>query len=160
MDQPLPFALGRCTALLVLSPREAYVADSAERSPRGLDGEWFLARLLHTADGGSHWRALSWRRTVFSRWRYPGYPNWPPEHILGIYCTDGKLIIPHRDEWVPFEPGGESLWQASFNGASWSVRRLRFMDYETRDNPAPIPEIDPALSLPASIQRTGGASRP
>ena len=119
-----------------------------------------LGGVLHPVDGGSHWRALPWRRTIFSRWRHPGYPNWPPEGVLGICRTNGQLSITHRDEWVPFEPGGESLWQSSFDGANWAVRRLRFLDYEARDNPAPIPEIDLALSLPASIQPPSRVSHP
>lgn len=158
MDQPLPFILVRYTALLVLSTCEAYVAGSTERKPRGLDGEWYLARVLHTVDGGLHWRALPWRRTFFSRLRHPGFPNWPPEFVLGMRRTDDGLFITHRDEWVPFEPGGESLWEARFDGVNWSVRRLRFMDYETKDSPALVPEIDLA-SLPTSIQPPNGIPR-
>ena len=143
------------TALLVISAHEAYVAGSSERTPRGPDGEWHLGQVLHTVDGGWHWRALPWRRALCSRWRHPGFPNWPPEFVLSIRQTGDGIFITHRDEWVPFEPGGESLWEARFDGASWSVRQLRFMDYEAKDSPASVPEIDLA-SLPASFQVPSG----
>ncbi len=141
----------RFTALLALSEHEAYVAGSEERTPLGPNGEWYLARLLHTTDGGRHWRKLPWQRTLFSRLRHPGFPNWPPEFVLGIRWTAAGLVITHRDEWVPFEPGGESLWEASFDGTNWRVRFLRLMDYEGEDTPPPVPEID-LLSLPPSIR--------
>ncbi len=158
MDLLPPFTPRGYTALLVLSAHEAYVAGSVERVPKGPNGEWHLAHVLHTSDGGLSWRALPWRRTLLSRWRHPGYPNWPPEFVLGIHQTDEGLFITHRDEWVPYESGGESLWKAHFDGARWSVRRLRFLDYEAIDSPAPIPTVDLA-SLPASIQPPGGWPR-
>ena len=134
------------------------MAGSSERTPKGPNGEWDLARVLHSVDGGRHWRALPWRRAFLSWLRHPGFPNWPPESVLNIRQTDGRLYITHRDEWVPFEPGGESLWESCFDGARWSVRRLRFMDYERRDCPAPVPGIDLA-ALPSSI-RAPDASAP
>ena len=142
----------RYTALLVLSEQEAYVAGSEERIPCGPNGEWYLARLLHTIDAGRHWQTLPWHRTLRSRLRHPGFPNWPPEFVLGIHQSAGRLVIMHRDEWVPFEPGGESLWEASFDGRNWRVRFLRLMDYERDDNPTPVSEID-LSSLQPSIQR-------
>ena len=152
MELP-PSTAMRYTALLVLSAQEAYVAGSEKRTPLGPNGEWHLARLLHTTDGGRHWQALPWHRPLRPRLRHPGFPNWPPEFVLGIYQSAGRLVITHRDEWVPFEPGGESLWEASFDGRSWRVRFLRLMDYEREDNPTPLPEID-LSSLPLPIQRT------
>ena len=151
MELP-PATTLRYTALLVLSDHEAYVAGSEERTPLGPNGEWFLARLLHTTDGGRHWQTLSWHRTLWSRLRHPGYPNWPPEFVLGIHQTDGRLVVTHRDEWVPFEPGGESLWETSFDGRSWQVNFVRLVDYDGEDNPTQVPEID-LSSLPPSIQR-------
>jgi hypothetical protein len=37
---------------------------------------------------------------------------WPPEAISELRIDRGRLSMIFRDEWVPFEPGGESLWRA------------------------------------------------
>jgi len=141
---------GSCTAQLVVSATEAYVAFSDERRPSGPNGEPRLARLMHTTDGGLIWTSIPWRRTFLSRLRYSAFPNWPPEGIMSIRLEPSGLTIMHRDEHVIFEPGGESLWQSTFRGSAWSVRRVRRMDYEGGDKAAPFPHI--TLELPPSIR--------
>jgi len=51
-----------------------------------------------------------------------------------------------RDEWVPFEPGGESLWAGTQRSDGlWHVERIRYMDYETSDEAHPPPHVAPRL---------------
>jgi hypothetical protein len=138
------------TAQLVVSEREAYVALSRERCPVGPNGEPRVAVLLHTVDGGEVWKELPWRRTFLSRLLYPGFPNWPPEAVMAIAVEGDSVIIVHRDEHVIFEPGGESLWESVFHGVTWSVRKIRRMDYEGTDSSAAIRQI--TLGLPHTIR--------
>lgn len=138
-----------CTAQLVISDSEAYIAYSETRSPRGPNGEPRIARLIHTADGGKTWKVITWRRHVLSRIRHPGFPNWPPEAIIAVEAKDREVAIIHRDEWVPFEPGGESLWQSTLVRGAWWTKRLRSMNYENADAAMPISHVP--ISLPASI---------
>jgi hypothetical protein len=149
---------GSCTAQLVVSESEAYVAFSDDRRPRGPNGEPRIARLLHTTDGGLTWEATPWRRSLLSRLRYPGFPNWPPEAVIDIALEPEGLTITHRDEHVIFEPGGESLWKSTFRGSAWSVRKVRLMDYERRDHALSIPKV--ALTLPPSIRPPNQALQP
>jgi hypothetical protein len=141
---------GTCTAQLVVSEAEAYVAFSDERKPVGPNGEQRVARRVHTTDGGQSWTDVSWRRTILSRLLHPAYPNWPPEATISIAAGSGGLTIRHRDECVLFEPGGESLWESTFRGKAWSVQKLRLMDYEGSDRAMRIPNI--SLSLPTSVR--------
>jgi len=145
---------GSCTAQLVVSEREAYVAFSDKREPHGPNGEPRVARLLHTVDGGRQWMEVPWRRSLLSRLRHPGFPNWPPEAVLGIAVSTAGLTITHRDEHVIFEPGGESLWESTLRGSAWSVRKVRAMDYDGRDKAVAFPRI--ALNLPPSILPPNG----
>jgi len=138
------------TAQLVVSEREAYVAVSRERRPHGPNGEPRIAVILHTADAGREWKALTWRRSFLSRLRYPAFPNWPPEAVMGMSLDGGRLRIVHRDEHVIFEPGGESLWESTLQGANWSLRRIRRMEYDGGDRSAAMPRI--ALQLPPSMK--------
>ena len=142
--------VGSCTAQLVVSESEAYVAFSIERRPRGPNGEPRVACLLHTTDGGRTWTQMSWRRSVWSQLRHPGFPNWPPEAVISISVHPRGLTITHRDEHVIYEPGGESLWESTFRGSAWSIRKVRLMDYEGNDNTMAIPQL--ALDLPPSIR--------
>ena len=141
---------GSFTAQLVVSEREAYVALSRERRPLGPNGEPRVAVLLHTADGGAVWKELTWRRSFLSRLRHPGFPNWPPEAVMAITVERDCVKIVHRDEHVIYEPGGESLWKSTLHGATWSVRKIRRMDYEGADHSAAIPQI--TLGLPHTIR--------
>ncbi|MGH6692547.1 MAG: hypothetical protein ACREF4_17910, partial [Gammaproteobacteria bacterium] len=72
-----------------------------------------------------------------------------PEAILGIAAGARGLTITHRDEEVLFEPGGESLWESTRRGDTWTVRRLRLMDYNGNDATMVVPQI--TLALPPSI---------
>jgi hypothetical protein len=101
---------GEVTAQLVVSNQEAYVAYSVTRRLLGPNGEPRIARLLHTSNGGQSWSEIPWRRTLWSRISHLGFPTWPPEGVSQIEFIGEQLTITHRDEWVPFEPGGESLW--------------------------------------------------
>ena len=140
---------GSFTAQLVVSEREVYVAVSRQRQPLGPNGEPRIAAILHTADGGETWTELPWNRSLFSRLRHPGFPNWPPEGVLAIALERGEVKITHRDEHVIFEPGGESLWESTLHGGTWSIRKLRRMDYDGADGWAAFPAI--ALSLPSGM---------
>jgi hypothetical protein len=144
---------GSFTAQLVVSEREAYVALSRDRRPAGPNGEPRVAVLLHTVDGGEVWKELPWRRSFLSRLRHPAFPNWPPEAVMTIAVERDVVKILHRDEHVIYEPGGESLWQSTLHGTTWSVRKIRRMDYEGADSSVAIPQI--TLGLPPTIRRPG-----
>lgn len=139
----------RITAQLILSESEAYVAYSSPRQPRGPNGETFQAHLLHTKDGGNTWTQLDWQRSVLSQLQHWGYPTWPPETVSSLEWINNALTITHRDEWVPYEPGGESLWQSVLRDTSWQTEKIRPMDYEGADDPS-ISTIQ--LRLPSTIQ--------
>jgi hypothetical protein len=137
-------SLPRLTAQLVVSDEEAYLAYSVERRHRP-NGEWRIAQLLHTRDAGESWIANPMKRSLWSRVAAP-LATWPPEDILTIELADSSLAIVFRDEWVPFEPGGESLWRATERGGVWHIRRLRLMDYEGEDSPLDPPSVPLALA--------------
>ena len=140
------------TASLVVSPTEAYLAYSDERRTLGHNGEPRISRIVHTRDGGVSWRELPWARTLLSRIRHPGYPTWPPEAVQQMTTRDGLLVITHRDEWVPYEPGGESLWESAFEHGEWHTSRIRVLDYEGRDLASPpvraVAWLPPDFHLP------------
>jgi len=140
---------GSFTAQLVISEREAYVALSRDRRPYGPNGEPRVAVLLHTVDAGKVWKELPWRRSFLSRLRHPSFPNWPPEGVLAIAVERGNLKILHRDEHVIFEPGGESLWESTLQGETWTVRKIRRMDYDGADGSTAYPRI--TLQLPPTM---------
>jgi hypothetical protein len=138
---------------LVVSSTEAYLALSDERQPRGPNGEPRISRIVHTINGGKSWNAIPWTRSVVSILRYPGFPNWPPEAVLEIKKQNGRLTIVHRDEWVPFEPGGESLWRSTLMWGWWWNRKIRAMNYEGSDSAMPPPaaimdQLPPSIKPP------------
>jgi hypothetical protein len=140
----------RLTAQLTLSDTEAFLAYSGRRDPPGPNGEPSIATILHTQDGGITWAQIAWGRGLWSWVRYPGFPTWPPEAVMSMEYTSQGLRITHRDEWVIFEPGGESLWRTTLVDGRWSPARLRYMNYEGRDSPALLSEI--AANLPPAMR--------
>jgi hypothetical protein len=152
LSHPTPSVL---TASLVISTTEAFVAFSDERRTLGPNGEPRISRLLHTRDAGASWRELPWVRSLLSRIRHPGYPTWPPEAVLRMELRNAKLVISHRDEWVPYEPGGESLWESTFDWSEWQAARIRVMDYEGSDAATPpftrvVPSFPRGFTPPVS----------
>lgn len=149
----------RYTAQLLVSSSEAYLASTRERQPWGLCGESRIADIFHTQDGGASWEVLHWRRSLLSVFRL-GFPTWPPEAVLSLTLDGSKLIVTHRDEWVPFEPGGESLWESTLDGRYWRTRKIRAMDYEGSDHPGAVPSIE--LDLPETMlaNRPNGFQNP
>jgi hypothetical protein len=140
----------RLTAQLVISERELVLAYSCFRLEPGPNGEFHVARLFRTADGGARWSPVSLVRTWFNRLRYWGFPVWPPEAVSSLAVCGQGIEMLFRDEWVPFEPGGESLWRAQLTASGhWRVSRIRLMRYETDEPAIPVPEI--ALDLPTSV---------
>ena len=140
----------RLTAQLVLSDREVVLAYSYLRGDPGPNGESHVARLFRTTDGGASWSSVSMARTWFDRVRFWGFPVWPPEAVSSVVARGQDIEILFRDEWVPFEPGGESLWRGRLTAAGrWRMSRVRHMRYDTDDPAIPIPEI--ALDLPRSV---------
>ena len=136
----------RLTAQLIVSDRKATLAFSIPNQAPGPNGELSVAILLGTSDGGKTWNGISLVRTFWNRLRYWGYPTWPPEAVIELADGQFGAEMTFRDEWVPYESGGESLWKAVQNrDGKWSVSRIRFMDYEDRDSPHHIPEIVPSL---------------
>ena len=134
------------TTSLVLSPVEAYLAYSDERRTPGHNGEPRISRILHTANAGVSWYELPWVRSLMSRIRHPGYPTWPPESVQRMTTRADCLVITHHDAWVPYEPGGESLWESVFEHGEWHTSRIRTLDYDGRDTAAP--PTRPATPLP------------
>jgi hypothetical protein len=140
----------RLTAQLVLSDREVVLAYSYLRVEPGPNGESHAARLFRTTDGGARWWPMSLARTWFDRVRFWGFPVWPPEAISSVVACGQGIEILFRDEWVPFEPGGESLWRGRLTPSGhWRNSRVRLMRYDTDDSPRPVPEI--GLELPTSV---------
>lgn len=132
----------RLTAVLLDGPGVAWAAWSCRREQPGPNGEPDVAVLLHTTDGGRSWDVVPLRQALWARLRRPGFPTWPPEAVLELGWEEDRLWMVHRDEWVPFEPGGESLWRSTRSRAgTWSHRRLRTMDYEGADSPLRPPEV-------------------
>jgi hypothetical protein len=142
----------RLTAQIILSDTEAVVAYSIEDGTRGPSGETHFAVLLCTCDSGDTWTRVPLRRTLLNSIRYWGYPTWPPEAVMSLTSDQSGIRMIFRDEWVPFETGGESLWQAiQHRNGKWKTCRIRYMDYDGDDCPTRIPEIE--LSLPTCIKR-------
>ncbi|MDA1016041.1 MAG: hypothetical protein O3A00_16490, partial [Planctomycetota bacterium] len=131
----------RLTAQLILSETEAFLAYSVPSDSRD-NGETHTAVLLRTSDAGRTWACVPLRRTFVDHFCHVGIPTWPPEAITEL--TKGKFGIQFvfRDEWVPFEWAGESLWHAfQRRNGKWSTSRIRFMDYEGADSPIEVPEV-------------------
>jgi hypothetical protein len=119
----------------------AVVAYSALWTRRGPGAR--QAFLLRSVDGGASWSELPLCRTAPSLVRYWGFPVWPPERVSGVALHDDQALeITFADEWVAFEPGGESMWSASLAARGlWTVRRIRKMDYDGADGaiaPGPV----------------------
>jgi hypothetical protein len=140
----------RLTAQLVLSDTEVVLAYSCARAKPGPNGEFHVARLYRTVDGGVRWSPMLLARTWFNRLRYWGFPVWPPEAISSLAVSGEGIEMLFRDEWVPFEPGGESLWRARLTRSGlWRASRVRLMRYDTDDPAWPVPDI--RLELPPSV---------
>lgn len=124
----------------------AVIAYSVTRVVSGPNGEGHQAFLLVSRDAGANWSCWPLARTVGSCLRYWGFPVWPPEQIDAIALQRERVRITFRDEWVPFEPGGESLWIGSSSSRLWTVGRIRLMNYESGDSPRRADPI--AVTLP------------
>ena len=110
--------------------------------------------MVCSRDAGATWIPVPLVRTIWSSIRFWGFPVWPPEYIDTIGVERGLLRIGFRDDWVPFEPGGESLWTANLPSRRlWTVARIRLMDYDGLDVPGAPPAIDvelpPGFGLPS-----------
>jgi hypothetical protein len=79
-----------------------------------------------------------------SRLRYGWLGTWPPERASRLYAEGESVIIEYRDEWIPFErpilPFGydrECEWRAQFDPRqrTWSLKRLRHLDYDSEGHP-------------------------
>jgi hypothetical protein len=140
--EPSYYATGYC-----IDADRAAIAYTVRRVVPGPNGESQQAFVLCTSDRGATWRPLPLVRTVASLVRFWGFPVWPPEFIAAIGFERGRLQIGFRDEWVVYEPGGESLWSGSCSARGlWSVRRVRPMDYPREDASAATRRIE--LNLP------------
>ena len=139
MPNPCPL-----TAFVVTSATEAFAAWTCQRRPSGPNGEPRLAVLLRTRDAGVSWAPVPLARAWWTRLRFGGFPTWPPEAVLELRVVEGVLTALHRDEWVPYEPGGESLWLSTRGPRGrWTHRRLRTMKYEGEDSAFPVPAVPP-----------------
>lgn len=135
-----------------------YMVHTTRLRELGPRGEGSRIRVLTRSVGEEDWTELSMSLTWWSRIAHSQFATWPPEGIDWISCEHGRLILQFRDRWVPYEkpvlPFGldrESLWQAVYlhRTRSWSLRRIRHLDYE-RDHGPPVLGKDDA--------RTGFAS--
>lgn len=102
----------RPTAQLVLSACEAVLAYSVSLKSHGPNDQLRIVCLLRTTDAGITWNRVPLVRTFLDRVWHWGFPVWPPEAVLELSQGAAGLEMIFRDEWVPFEPGGESLWRA------------------------------------------------
>jgi hypothetical protein len=135
------------------------------RIDSGPSGQVRKAFLLCSRDEGATWKPVALVRTIRSHIRFWGYPVWPPERIDAIVVERGLLRVGFRDEWVPFEPGGESLWMGTYSSSRslWTVKRVRRMDYDGLDvpnHPPPIEvELPPGFAPPSLSLLDDVASR-
>jgi hypothetical protein len=133
----------------------AAIACSARRTSPGPNGEWHQAFVVWSGDAGVTWSCLPLVRTVWSCFRFWGFPVWPPEYIDAVAIERGLIRVDFRDEWVPFEPGGESQWTGRRSARGlWTVKRVRLMDYDGADLPRSPPPI--AIDLPRGFQPPPG----
>jgi hypothetical protein len=142
----------------------AAIAYTVEADVLGPNGETKQSLLLVTRDRGATWTSAPLVRTIWSNLRFWGYPVWPPESIDAVEIDDASLRIRFRDEWVPFEPGGESLWSGLRRSSDlWTVARIRLMDYDGDDSPAWVAPIEvslpPEFAAPSQAQLSALASR-
>lgn len=122
------------------------IAYSAKRIVLGPNGESQQAFVIQSSDAGATWSCLPLVRTAWSCFRYWGFPVWPPEYIETVTIQRNGVSIRFRDEWVMFEPGGESLWTGSRSSRGlWTVKRVRLMDYDHSDDSQPPRAISVAL---------------
>jgi hypothetical protein len=113
---------------------------------RGPSGEAHVAFLIRSDDRGATWSVVPLCRPISSEVRYWGFPVWPPEFITSVALDGDRARIVFADEWVPFEPGGESLWGGTERrDGLWHVERLRYMDYEGQDPAASPPPVESSL---------------
>jgi hypothetical protein len=138
-----------------VSGDSAAIAYSVHRIVPGPNGESQQAFVLFSSDRGATWTPVPLVRTVWSSVRFCGFPVWPPESIDTIETKDGLLRIGFRDEWVAFEPGGESLWDGiRWPNGLWTVTRLRLMDYDGADIPGQAAATE--VILPEGFARPSG----
>lgn len=129
---------------------ESVVAYSAKRSLRGPNGEARVAFLLRTLDRGATWRHVPLTRDAWSFLIFPGFPVWPPEFVSNVELGSETVTITFRDEWVIYEPGGESLWTGALSPRGvWRIRRVRRMRYEEGEDDSETPPLP--LRLPAGF---------
>lgn len=70
---------------------------------------------------------------------------WPPERALKLYNEDNSVILEYRDEWCPYDRYPDtSEWRARFDPRKrrWSLKRLRYLDYEKTDDLFEIEPLD------------------
>jgi len=117
----------------------------------GPNGESDVALVFRTEDRGATWTPLPFTREVWSFFRFFGFPVWPPEAVSAVELRQDTVVMAFRDEYVMFEPGGESLWIGTWSRRNvWRIRRVRRMQYETNvDDCSTLPSI--ALDLPAGF---------
>ena len=131
----------------------AAIAYSVSRVVPRENGGRHQAFVVRSRDAGATWSCLPLVRTVGSCCRFWGFPVWPPEHIDAVAVEGERVRITFRDGWVPFEPGGESLWTGRrSSGGLWTVQRVRSMDYDGTDSPEPpqpiVVALPPGFRLP------------
>lgn len=142
---------GPATTAFAVEGPVAAVALTTQWAALGPHGESHQAFVLFTTNRGATWRELPLLRTVAERIWHWGFPVWPPQRIHAIALRNRRLSITFADEWVMFEPGGESLWHASRGLLGlWCVRRIRKMDYDGLDAPFDRPVV--TLELPPHFQ--------
>jgi len=116
-----------------------------------------VAFLLRTNDRGKTWVPVPMTRDVRSFLRYLGFPVWPPEFVLHVEAGARGTSMMFRDEWVIYEPGGESLWTAALSRRGlWRLRRIRRMQYENSVDDSTEPAAIP-LQLPEGFKSPDAA---
>lgn len=125
----------------------ALIACSLRREVCGPNGEADVAFLVRSDDRGATWSVVPLCRPVSSQFWYWGFPVWPPEFIASVALDGGTARIVFRDEWVLFEPGGESLWAgAQRSDGLWRIERVRYMRYEeSSDEAIPVSPVESSL---------------
>jgi len=125
------------------------IAYAVKRMAPEPHGHWHQAFVVCSRDAGARWVCLPLVRTIWSCFRYWGYPVWPPEHIDEVAMEGEVVRIGFRDEEVIFEPGGESMWTGTRSARGlWTVKRVRLMDYDGKDaSSRPPPPITVELPI-------------
>ena len=95
----------------------------------------------HSLDGGKTWSPLPTQLSPLSALLNLVRRHWPATKLDALVNNNGDIVLSFRDPWAL----GQNIvfrwldqpceWEATYNNGCWSTRRVKYLDYETRDTP-------------------------